>query len=268
MNMFRTDSGLCLLTCKVVLLACIAPAPYVVCRAASSEVPDSTAPDVMAVDRDFAQWALEAGIRSAYGRYLAPDAVVFRPMPVPAREWFATHEPATGRLEWSPTMAVTACDSSLAVTLGTWNYTAKDSKTADTGQYLTAWRRSENGDWQIVLDQALTVPALPAVGAAAIAACGDTDSASAPLLDADRKQNSALRTVRTSATTTIAVRAVYVGLVRGSKQADLALTHGELVDRKPARGTAAEVHAVYVRVWQRQGRAWRVVHEFLTPVTR
>jgi len=267
MNIFRTDSGLRLVLGKAVLLACIAPAPYIVCRAAPAEVPDSTAPDVMAIDRDFAQWALEAGIRAAHDRYLAADAVVFRPLPVPAREWFATHEPATGRLEWSPTVATTACDSSLAVTLGTWTYTAKDSKTADTGQYLTAWRRSANGDWQIVLDQTLTLPALPALGAAVNAVCSDTDSGSDPLLDADRKQNSALRTVRTNETTTIAVRSVSVGLVTGSKQADLALTHGELVDRKPARGAAAQVHAVYVRVWQRQGRSWRVMHEFLTPVT-
>lgn len=268
MNMFRTDSGLRHLFCKAVLLACIAPAPYVVCRAAPSEVPDSTASDVMAVDRDFAQRALETGIRSAYDRYLAPDAVVFRPLPVPAREWFATHEPASGRLEWTPAVAATACDSSLAVTLGTWNYTAKDSKTADTGQYLTAWRRSENGDWQIVLDQALNVPALPALGATVNAACGDTGSVSDRLLDADRKQNSALRSVRTSEAATIAVRAVSIGQVTGSQQADLALTHGELVDRKPARGTAPQVHAVYVRVWQWQGRAWRVLHEFVTPVPR
>lgn len=268
MNMFRTDSGLARLLCRVVLLACIAPAPYVVGRAAAAEVPDSTASDVMAVDRDFAQRAAESGIRAAYDRYLAPDAVVFRPLPVPARDWFATHEPASGRLEWLPMTAATACDSSLAVTLGTWSYVAKGSMTADTGHYLTAWRRSANGDWQIVLDQALAVPTLPAFAAPVTAACGDTDSVSDQLLAADRKQNSALRTVRTSETTTVAVRAVSVGLVMGSPQADLALTHGELVDRKPARGAAAEMHAMYVRIWQRQDRSWRVVHEFLTPIAR
>jgi hypothetical protein len=223
---------------------------------------------VMTVDRDFAQWALESGIRSAYDRYLAADAVVFRPLPIPAREWFATYEPATGRLEWTPAVAATACDASLAVTLGTWTYTAKDSKTADTGQYLTAWRRSENRDWQVVLDQTLNESALPALGPAANAACGDADFRSDQLLDADRKQNSALRHVRTSETATIAVRAVSIGQVTGSQQADLALTHGELVDRKPARGTPPHLHAVYVRVWQRQGRTWRVMHEFVTPVTR
>ncbi len=80
----------------------------------------------------------------------------------------------------APTMAATACDSSLAVTLGTWTYTAKDSKTADTGQYLTAWRRSENGDWQIVLDQTLALPTLPVLGASATSECDDPGSVSRP----------------------------------------------------------------------------------------
>lgn len=268
MNMLRTDSGLGRLFRKAALLACIAPAPYVVGRAAPAEVPDSTAPDVMAVDRDFAQRALETGIRAAYDRYLAPDAVVFRPLPVPAREWFATHEPASGRLEWLPATAATACDSSLAVTLGTWRYTAKDSGTADTGHYLTAWRRSATGDWQVVLDQALAEPTLPALAAPVAAECDAMDSVSDQLRDAERKQNSALRTVRTSETATLAVRAISVGMVMGSQQADLALTHGELVDRKPPRGTAAQLHAMYVRIWRRQDRSWRVVHEFRTPVAR
>ncbi len=268
MDTFRTDSGLARLLCKALLLACIAPAPYVVGRAAAAEVPDSTASDVMTVDRDFAERALEVGIRAAYDRYLASDAVVFRPLPVPARDWFATHEPASGRLQWLPTMAATACDSSLAVTLGTWTYTAKDSKTADTGQYLTAWRRSENGDWQIVLDQTLALPTLPVLAASATSECDDPGSVTGQLLDAERKQNSALRTVRTSESTTIAVRAAAVGVVTGSQRADLALTHGELVDRKPPRGSAAQLHATYIRIWQRRDRSWRVVHEFLTPVAR
>jgi hypothetical protein len=45
------------------------------------------------------------------------------------------------------------------------------------------------------------------------------------------------------------------------------VTHGELVDKRAARGSEPQVRAVYVRVWQRDGRSWRVRHDFLTPVT-
>ncbi len=53
----------------------------------------------------------------------------------------------------------------------------------------------------------------------------------------------------------------------GSARADLAVTHGELVDKRATRGSEPQVRAVYVRVWQRDGRSWRVLHDFLTPVT-
>ena len=142
MKMPRSSPGLTGLFLPATLMACASLAGHDVGRAAPTEVPAAAAPDVTATDREFAQAALESGIRAAYDRFLADDAVLFRPLPVRARDWLDTHEPATGRLEWAPALAETACDSSLAVTLGTWTYTAKDSQVADTGQYLTVWRLS------------------------------------------------------------------------------------------------------------------------------
>jgi ketosteroid isomerase-like protein len=249
-------------------LACALSAPHVVCRAAPTEVPGAATDDVVAADREFAQLALESGIRAAYDRYLESDAVVFRPLPVPAREWFATHEPATGRLEWVPATALTACDASLAVTLGTWSYTAQESKQPDTGHYLTAWRRSDEGGWRIVLDQSLSFAALPAIAERTPGPCDGSTSEQEKLFAADRKLNGGLRSLPANTAPTIAVRAVTVGAVMGSTRADLALTHGELVDRKAARGTQPQVRAVYVRVWEREGRAWRVVQDFTTAVTQ
>jgi ketosteroid isomerase-like protein len=247
-------------------MACASLAGYDVGRAAPAEVPVAAVPDVIATDREFAQAALESGMRVAYDQYLAVDAVLFRPLPVRARDWLDTHEPATGRLEWAPALAETACDSSLAVTLGNWSYTAKDSLVADTGQYLTAWRLSAGGEWRIVLDQSINLPAMPAAALPASASC---DEASSPekLLAAERKLNSGLRNLRVSETSDIEIKALTVGTVAGSERADLAVTHGELVDKRAARGSEPQVRAVYVRVWQRDGRSWRVRHDFLTPVT-
>lgn len=249
-------------------LACVLPAPYVVCRAAPTEVPGAGADDVVTADREFAQLALESGIRAAYDRYLETDAIVFRPLPVPAREWFATHEPATGRLEWVPAAALSACDASLAVTLGTWSYTARDSKAPDTGQYLTAWRRSDEGEWRIVLDQSLNLAALPATAQRAAVPCDGSTAPQDKLLTAERKLNDGLRNLQAGGSSAIAVRAMTAGSLMGSTQADLALTHGKLVDRKATRGTEPQVRAVYVRVWQREGRSWRVVHDFTSTVTQ
>ncbi len=64
----------------------------------------------------------------------------------------------------------------------------------------------------------------------------------------------------------IEIKALTVGTVASSAHADLAVTHGELVDKRAVRGSKPEVRAVYVRVWQRSDRSWRVLHDFLTPV--
>ena len=206
-------------------------------------------------------------MRAAYDQFLADDAVLFRPLPVRARDWLDTHEPATGRLDWAPSLAETACDSSLAVTLGNWSYTAKDSPIADTGQYLAGRRLSAAGDWRIVLDQSINLPSMPAAALPADAACDEAPSSLEKLLAAERKLNSGLHNVRVTGTSNIEIKALTVGTVAGSARADLAVTHGQLIDRRAARGSEPQVRAVYVRVWQRDGRSWRVLHDFLTPVT-
>jgi hypothetical protein len=87
------------------------------------------------------------------------------------------------------------------------------------------------------------------------------------LRSADRKVNSGLRNLRANDQPAIAVRAETLGTVTGSAHADLALTHGELIDRKAARGVQPQVRAVYVRLWQRQGRSWRLLQDFDSAVT-
>lgn len=266
MKTLRPSPGLTGIALRATLTACAAIAGHDVGRAAPAEVPGEAALDVTATDREFAQAALDFGIRAAYDRFLADDAVLFRPLPVRARDWLDTHEPATGRLEWAPALAETACDSSFAVTMGTWSYTATDSLAADTGQYLTAWRLSGSGQWRIVLDQWINLPSMPAAALPAGGACDET-SAVEKLLAAELKLNSGLHNLHLAGSSSIDVRAVTTGSVTGAARADLAVTHGELLDKRAARGSEPQVRAVYVRVWQREGRSWRVLHDFLTPVT-
>jgi ketosteroid isomerase-like protein len=253
----------------VATLAISILAGYETCRAASAELPASLDSDVLTADREFAAQAQESGIRAAYNRYLAENAVLFRPLPVPAREWLGSHEPASGGLEWSPAVAETACDASLAVTLGTWWYRARDSKSPESGQYLTVWRRSESGDWRIVLDQSISLATMPpgkSVSANGVG-CSERPDSEKKLLKAERKQNSGLRSLRAGDTASVAISAMTGGALLGSSQADLAVTHGALADAGGARGSEPQVRAVYVRIWEREGAAWRVLHEFITPVT-
>ena len=60
--------------------------------------------------------------QAAFLEYLADDGIVFRPGPVPGKEWIAAHEPASGRLEWVPVAAAVDCSATLAVSTGRWRY--------------------------------------------------------------------------------------------------------------------------------------------------
>jgi ketosteroid isomerase-like protein len=234
-----------------------------------TEVPlDPLDKDVLAADREFAAFAAEAGMRAALERYLAADAVLFRPLPIGGREWLEANEPPSGRLDWQPVVVEIACDSSLAVTFGTWRYVPLDGPSSGEGVYLTAWRRATGGDWRIALDQSLGVASLPArIALDPGRGCTASQAATDALLRADARLSGSTRSLAGVAIPRGGVRGVPRGQVLGDARADLALTYGEFVTRKPPRGVAPAALALYLRVWQRQGPDdWRVAHEFVTPL--
>jgi ketosteroid isomerase-like protein len=251
-------------------LACAVLGSPVLGRAQPAEVPfDPLDQDVLAADREFAALAAEAGLRVALERFLAADAVLFRPLPVRGRDWLDANEPPSGRLDWQPAAVELACDSSLAVTFGTWRYLPLDGPPSGEGVYLTVWRRVAGGDWRIVLDQSLGTESLPArIALEPGRPCTTSPEAAAELLRADARSNGATRSLAGAPAPRGGLRGVPQGQVLGDAGADLAVTYGEFVTRKPPRGQAPSRLAMYVRVWQRQGPDdWRVAHEFLTPLT-
>jgi ketosteroid isomerase-like protein len=229
------------------------------------------AAEVLELDRDFAAVAGEHGLRVAYERYLAADATVFRPLPVVAREWLATHEPASGQLAWTPGGATLACDGSLALTSGTWTYTTGPGAAGESGQYLTAWRREPTGDWRIVLDQSITgagATARDVAGTVAADTCPRREADLRALRAADERVGTQVRGRNAAgAEVVVPVRAVPTGTVVGSPAGDVALTHGELVaKRRVKRGADQPVVAVYVRVWSRGDSGWQLQRDLVTPV--
>jgi ketosteroid isomerase-like protein len=237
--------------------------------AQAAEVPlDPLDEDVLAADREFAALAAEAGMRAALERYLAADAVLFRPLPIGGRDWLEANEPPSGRLDWQPAVVELACDSSLAVTFGTWRYLPLDGPSSGEGIYLTAWRRVAGGDWRIALDQSLGVASLPVrITLDPGRGCTTSPAATDALLRADARQSGVARGLAGVVTPRGGLRGVSRGQVLGDAGADLALTYGEFVARKPPRGQAPATLALYLRVWQRQGMDdWRLAHEFVTPL--
>ena len=259
--------------------------------------------DVLAADRAFAARAADSGTQAAFVEFLASDAVLFRPSVVNGQEWLRTHEEATGRLEWSPATGFASCDGQSAVTLGPWTY--RQDASSESGFYLTVWRKSASGAWEVVLDHGVDGPpgaprpgnpaafpmTRPAAAAGTCAPGGHADglaSADATLDAAIEKKgvDAALRRVlvpgalelrdghapappstdwpRDDADLGAPLDATTRG-VATAPGSDLGYTYGELARRGQGKASG-EVRAVFLRIWVRDGKSWRVAADMLTPL--
>lgn len=257
--------------------------------------------DVRAADAAFAARAAEVGQQAAFIEYLAADAILFRPEAVPGQEWLATHEPAPGRLSWRPSAAASACTGRLGITSGPWSYSNDEGGQAVEGHYLSIWRLGDDAQWRVVLDHGIdhapgAEPAVPlqtafehSWPAAAAGKCTGRGNAR-DLARAEQDLNSQITRLglqdalrRAAAEEAVAYRddaapgqlaaalpasdATYgpgtiarsVGTVF-DPDADLAVTHGVLQSTEVAPG------AVYVRVWSRERRHWRLAIDLQTPL--
>ena len=253
--------------------------------------------DVLAADTAFAARSVEAGQGVAFAESLAPDAILFRPEAVPGQQWLAGNEAVTGRLEWWPSAAAVDCSGRLAVSTGPWRYTNPAGGEPATGHYLSIWRLDDDGQWHVVLDHGIdhgpsAVPAEPLQPAlarlwATAGKCqrGDaTDRLARAGQDLNgRVQREGLATALRDAAAKGALgyrddappgplaqamgdEAFGRGSVAEADRSitvpggDMAVTYGVL------KAADATQRALYVRVWQRDRRHWRVAIDLRTPL--
>jgi ketosteroid isomerase-like protein len=259
------------------------------------------APDVREADQAFAGLAADVGYHAAFVEYLAEDAVLFRPEPVAGQEWLATHEPAGGQLQWQPAAAAASCNRRLAVTSGPWRYSNAAGGDPVAGHYLSVWQLQADGQWRVVLDHGIdhdpaAKPAEALDGAFArlwpVAKAGkctgrgdarDLDDAEQALNDRVRREGLPRALGESAAAGMIAYRdAAAPGRVTANwpaedarfsagtvaqtagtvfaPDADIAATYGVL---QSAQGGT---RALYVRVWSREHRRWRVAVDLQAPL--
>ena len=253
--------------------------------------------DVLAADAAFAARAGDAGQGVAFAEFLAPDGVLFRPEVVRGQQWLAGNESVTGRLEWWPAAAGADCSGRLAVSTGPWRYTNPAGGEPAAGHYLSIWRLDDDGQWHVVLDHGIdhgpgAVPAAPLQPALARlwGAAGkcrgrdETDRLTRAEQDLDARVQreglpAALRGVAAkgalgyrddAAPGPLTEAAGDEAFGRGSvvraddaivvPGGDMAVTYGVL------QAADAAQRALFVRVWQRDGRHWRVAIDLRTPL--
>lgn len=261
---------------------------------------------VLAADTAFATVSTERGAQRAFQAYLASDGIVFRPTAVAGAEWLATHEQASGLLEWTPAAAAVDCAGGLAVTTGPWRYRNPEGGDPVAGHYLSIWRQDSNGEWFVVLDHGVDEPGDPVASGGLQASldalwpaerdCSAASGANAAsLAEQDRELNSAIRSKGIDTALRRHAHAAAVAYrddapprpVTADWPADGLALGGRLEGRarsaiaapgsdmgytygeivEPAKRRAEpRPRAVYVRVWLHDGRDWRVALDMSTPL--
>ncbi len=120
-----------------------------------------SAQPVADAERAFAAAAQRDGQWTAFRATAAPDAVMFAPGMVKAHIWLQGRADPAQAIAWAPTDTLTACDGSLAISVGGW----VDKAAKTQGTFTTVWRHGADG-WRWQLDQGHDTPRAIATPAA------------------------------------------------------------------------------------------------------
>jgi len=102
---------------------------------------------VVAAEMGLARSVREKGQWTAFAEYAAPDAVLFVPRPVAAKDWLKRRANPPAGLVREPARVVSSCDGQLAASFG--RAISPDNRTSD---YLTLWQRQPDGAYRWLLD--------------------------------------------------------------------------------------------------------------------
>jgi hypothetical protein len=103
----------------------------------------AAAPSAIDAERAFSRDAQRTGQWAAMRAHADPDAVIFTPQAVWARDFLKGRKDAAMKITWSPNASYVSCDGRMAVNTGPW----RDPGAAQTGFFTTVWEQ-EKGTWQ------------------------------------------------------------------------------------------------------------------------
>ena len=132
----------------LVLCSCAGP------RSAGNGDPEADVLKLVEAERSFARAAAANGTRAAFVEYLTDEAVIFRPRPVNAHEWYAENTEDSGLLSWWPAYAEVSSSGDLGFTTGPWEFrhSAADAEAVSYGHYVSIWGKQGDGSWRVLLD--------------------------------------------------------------------------------------------------------------------
>ena len=106
-------------------------------------------------ERAFSRTSAEKGMKDAFITFAAADGLIFRGVPVNARQFWRNTDPAPkGLLTWQATYADISSAGDLGWTTGPYEFREKptDKDAVGHGHFVTVWRRQPDGSWKFELD--------------------------------------------------------------------------------------------------------------------
>ncbi|MGD9900545.1 MAG: DUF4440 domain-containing protein [Calditrichaceae bacterium] len=116
--------------------------------------------NLVMTERKFAAASVEKGTNEAFLDFIADESVIFRPHPVNGKTWLQEHRSSKGLLTWRPVNAAISSSADLGYTTGPWEYrtSGDDSLPAAYGQYVTIWKKQNDGSWKFIFDIGISHP--------------------------------------------------------------------------------------------------------------
>jgi len=166
---------------------------------------DTAVDSLIQAEQAFARTSVEKGMKEAFLAYLAEDAILFRPGPIPGKAWLRDRPAPAIVLSWRPAYAEVARAGDVGFTFGPWELRSQDPKDTDVayGTFVTVWRKQADGSWKVAVDLGTSGPkpaeavataapvekgkTPPGAGGAAGAAKIDVAAETEKLLAADRE---------------------------------------------------------------------------------
>ncbi len=246
---------------------------------------------MVAAERAFARLSEEKGFKESFLAYIAEDGIMFRPMPVKAKQGLKERPDPPIKLTWRPSYAEISRSGDMGWTMGPWERRTQGSDEILYGHFVTVWKKQPDGKWLWVIDTGIahdkpTAPAgspppVPADKAKGPMPKADSAAETQALLALDRglgqataKGTSAAylaraaddaRLMRGGAFPHIGKEAVRAALEKApaamtstpegggvSAAADLGYTYGT------AEWQDAGAKVGYLRIWEKQGGAWKL----------
>ncbi|MFN6964100.1 MAG: DUF4440 domain-containing protein [Pyrinomonadaceae bacterium] len=130
------------------------PALFLILIVAAAAAAQRPVEQMVAAERAFAQAAAESGTRTAFLKFMSPDAVGFFPERSPARAYWSARPESASLLAWAPNFADISSNGILGYTTGNWEFRpkGKGDEPVAFGHFVTIWLRQPSGEFRWVLD--------------------------------------------------------------------------------------------------------------------